>query len=837
MALLKYALLAVLAAACPVLLCAQADVPKKDTAKIARDTSKIKDSPRPLSPFKPYSDFVNAKTTTRKGLFTIHKTEERWFLEITDSIIGRDILVVTRLSKAGADMRNQMLGYAGDEVNESVIRFDKGPNNKIFLRKISYTDYSKDSTKSLYQAVMNSNIQPIVAAFDIKSLNPVNKAMLLDWTEWLNGDNDILFFDSKAKSSLQLGPYQPDKAYVSNVNSYPLNLEIRAVKTYIRSAPPMPLAATSGMATLEINTSMVMLPEKPMRPRYADKRIGYFTVGYTDFDKNEQGIQQISMIKRWRLEPKPADIEKYRRGELVEPLKPIVFYIDPATPKKWVPYLIMGVKDWQQTFEKAGFKNAIVAKRAPTKAEDSTWSIEDARYSAIVYKPSAVPNASGPSVADPRSGEILESHVNWYHNVMSLLHKWYFIQAGAIDPRARKLQLEDSLMGELIRFVSSHEIGHTLGLLHNFGSSSTVPVEKLRDKKWLEINGHTPSIMDYARFNYVAQPEDNISEKGIFPRIGDYDNWAIEWGYKILADTTDEATTLNRLTISKLKNKRLWFGGENNPEDPRSQNEDLGDDVVKAGTYGIKNLQRIVPKLNEWTKEPTEDYDHLQEMYNEAVNQFMRYIGHAAKSIGGIYETQKTMAQPGDVYEYVPAVKQRAALRFISEQLFSTPAWLVNKNIYFKFGSNPVGFIGSRQEMILGSLLNTVKMDKLINGQAVLGTTAYSLAAYISDLQNDIWQELDTKKKIDVYRRNLQKAFIEKMGGLLNPSPLSPMMAALGQGRNTSATNDIISVVKFQLKELKRKIAYVLPSISDPMTKMHLQDCSERIELLLKPRE
>jgi hypothetical protein len=818
----------------PLFLCAQADVPKKDTANIARDISGIKDSSRTVSPFKPYIDFVNAKTSTSKGLFTIHKTEEKWFVEINDSVIGRDILVVTRLSKAGADMRNQILGYAGDEVNESVIRFDKGPDNKIFLRKISYTEYSKDSTKSLYQAVMNSNIQPIAAAFDVKSFNPMTKAMLLDWTEWLNGDNDILFFDPKAKTTLQLGLYQPDKAYVSKVNSYPLNLEIRAVKTYVRAAPPMAAAPAAGTSTLEINTSIVMLPQKPMRPRYADKRIGYLTVGYTDFDKNEQGIQKISMIKRWRLEPKLVDIEKYRRGELVEPLKPIVFYIDPATPKKWVPYLILGVNDWQQTFEKAGFKNAIVAKRAPTKAEDSTWSIEDARYSAIVYKPSAVPNASGPSVADPRSGEVLESHVNWYHNVMSLLHKWYFIQAGAIDPGARKLQLEDSLMGQLIRFVSSHEIGHTLGLLHNFGSSSTVPVEKLRDKKWLEINGHTPSIMDYARFNYVAQPEDHISEKGIFPRIGDYDNWAIEWGYKILADTTDEATTLNKLTIEKLKNKRLWFGQESNADDPRSQNDDLGDDAVKAGTYGIKNLKRIVPKLKEWMIEPTEDYGHLQEMYNEAVSQFMRYMGHAVKSIGGIYETQKTMSQPGNVYEYVSAVKQRAALQFISEQLFSTPSWLLNKDIYFKFGSDPVGYIGIRQEMILDILLNTANMDKLINGQAVLGQKAYSLAEFTGDLQSDIWKELETKTSIDVYRRNLQKLYIEKMGKFLHPLPDLPTAIVVEQTGNIPIANDIISIVKFQLKKLETKIQST--SSNNLMTNIHLQYCADRLAVLLNPK-
>ncbi|RZM03213.1 MAG: DUF5117 domain-containing protein, partial [Pedobacter sp.] len=321
-----------------------------------------------------------------------------------------------------------------------------------------------------------------------------------------------------------------------------LVLEISTVKTYGLTAAPNPMGggapsamgggAPAGSSTIELNTSLVILPKVPMKSRYFDPRVGYFTVGYTDFDLNPQGVKEIELIKRWRLEPKPQDLARYKRGELVEPAKPIVFYIDPATPKKWVPYLKAGVNDWAKAFEKAGFKNAVMAKEAPSAKEDSTWSIDDARHSAIVYKPSEIANASGPSISDPRSGEIMESHINWFHNVQSLVHDWYMIQTAAVDPRARKMTFSDELMGDLIRFVSSHEVGHTLGLRHNYGSSSTVPTELLRDKKFVEANGHTPSIMDYARFNYIAQPEDNISSKGLYPRIGDYDKWAIECGYK-----------------------------------------------------------------------------------------------------------------------------------------------------------------------------------------------------------------------------------------------------------------------------------------------------------------
>jgi hypothetical protein len=384
--------------------------------------------------------------------------------------------------------------------------------------------------------------------------------------------------------------------------------------------------------------------------------------------------------------------------------------------------------------------------------------------------------------------------------------------------------------------VSSHEIGHALGLLHNFGSSSTVPVEKLRDKKWLAVNGHTPSIMDYARFNYVAQPEDSIPVSGIFPRIGDYDNWAIEWGYRIFMDTLSgdsEAAILNKLTIGMLKNRRLWFGAENNPEDPRSQNEDLGDDAMKAGAYGIKNLKRIVPHLAEWTSIPNENYDHLQEMYSEVLSQFMRYMGHAAKNIGGTYETRKTSDQPGDVYEYVPAATQKRALRFISDNLFTTPYWLIDKNIYFKFGSNPISNIGSRQDAILSSLLSTARLDKLVNGGFSRSSPAYSLSAYMADLQNEIWREVHAGKPIDVYRRNLQKSFLEKTGVLIEPAAAGNVFTL---AKNTVATNDVISVVKYDLKQLEKKIAACLPTVTDTMTMMHLQDCLDRIGRLLKPK-
>ena len=801
---------------------------------------------------KPYKDVITDKAISKKGLFTIHKVEDKWYFEIADSLLGRDILIVNRLSKAGAGMRNFFFGYAGDQIGSNVVSFEKGPNNKIFLKKISFDELSKDSTQPMYHAVMNSNIQPIVAAFDIAAFNKDSSGTIIDMTNYINTDNDILDFAANAKNVFQVGGQQTDKSYIVSVKTYPLNVEIKTVKTYSKSSgggfgtpTPLPFASTGGgqLLTMELNSSLVLLPGTIMQKRFLDPRVGFFERRYTDFDANPQGIKDVIIAVRWRLEPKDEDVEKYKRGELVEPKKPIVYYIDPATPKKWIPYLMQGVNDWQAAFEKAGFKNAIMARMAPTPQEDSTWSLEDARFSAIVYKPSEIANASGPNVHDPRSGEILESHINWYHNVMSLLRNWYFVQCSPTDPRARKMQFDDELMGQLIRFVSSHEVGHTLGLLHNYGSSSTVPVEKLRDKAWVEANGHTPSIMDYARFNYVAQPEDNISPAGLYPRIGEYDKWAIEWGYKKIYEAStpeEEVAVLNKITTERLQNnKRLFFGTERSADDPRSQNEDLGDDAMKASTYGIKNLQRIIPNLMSWTRVANEDYSNLSDLYNEVVIQFSRYLGHVTKNIGGIYETPKVVEQAGAVYEYVPKATQQEAMNFLNKNIFTTPTWLINKEISGKTGTDPLSIIGSRMEGTLNALLTNARMNKLISAEANMGNSAYTLSELMNDLQKNIWTELTTHKPIDVYRRNLQKAFVERFGTIINPA--SPATGSFGGivisfGGGDIKKTDIVSVAKGTLRSVKAAISAALPSVSDKMTRYHLQDMLERIERILNPK-
>ncbi|GAO41474.1 zinc-dependent metalloprotease [Flavihumibacter petaseus] len=799
----------------------------------------------PKSGPKPYKEVITAKAITDDGLFKVHKVEEKYFFEIADSLLNRDILVVNRLARSAAGMRNFFFGYAGDIIGDNVIRFEKGPNNKVYIRTISFDEMAPDSTLPMYRAVMNSNIQSISQAFDLASLGKDSSGIVIDVTSWINSDNDILNFDPAAKRLFKVGSVQSDKSYIDEIRSFPFNTEIRTVKTYSKTAGTgvvSPLAAPpSGSFTIEINSSMLLLPAKPMKARYFDERVGYFTREYVDFDKNPQGVENVKMVTRWKLEPKPEDVEKYKKGELVEPAKPIVFYIDPATPKKWIPYLIQGVNDWQVAFEKAGFKNAIMAKEAPTN--DPDWSIDDARYSAIVYKPSDIPNASGPHVHDPRSGEILESHINWYHNVMELLRNWYFVQASPNDPAARTTQFNDSLMGQLIRFVSSHEVGHTLGLRHNFGSSSTVPVEKLRDKKWVEANGHTPSIMDYARFNYVAQPEDNISEIGLFPRIGDYDKWAIEWGYRWMPEAATaeaEIPALNKLTIEKLKDKRLWFGTETNPDDPRSQNEDLGDNAMKASGYGIKNLQRIVPNLMTWSREANKDYQSLSTYYNEVVTQFQRYIGHVCKNVGGIMETPKTVEQPGAVYEFVSRERQKEAVDFIGRQVFNTPGWLVDEQILSRIGSNGPAVISRLQDMALGRLMSPATYTKLLNAEAANGAKAYTMTELLNDLRHQIFAEIPARRPIDIYRRNLQKNMVERLLVVIRPSAGTPPSAfggiTISFGPTISRNSDMISIAKGVLRSMLTELRSAGSQYGDPTTRYHLQDLVDRIDDAVNPK-
>lgn len=793
--------------------------------KVLTDTTK-----KTTSKLKPYADIITKKAISGSGLFIVHQVEGKYYFEIPDSLLEQDLLIVNRIAKGATGASLSMHGFSGDQINEKVVRFSKGPNYKMFIKSISYTERANDSTDyGMYRSVRNSSLQPIIASFDIKAFSKDSTACVIDLTDYLNGDNDVLFFDATAKNTLKISGVQADKSYILSVKAFAKNLDIRTVKTYNKAGEaPTPGAAPvgGGNATYELSCSIIRLPKKPMPVRFFDARVGYFSTGYIDFDKNPQGVGISEMITRWRLEPKREDQAKYLRGELVEPVKPIVFYIDPTTPKKWVPYLMQGVADWNEAFEAAGFKNAVVAKEAPSKQQDSTWSIESALHNVIVYKPSAIANAMGPHVHDPRTGEILETHISWYHNVMQLLRNWYFIQASAVDPRARKMKFDDELMGQLIRFVSSHEVGHTLGLRHNFGSSSTVPVEKLRDKAWVEANGHTPSIMDYARFNYVAQPEDGISERGIFPRIGDYDKWAIEWGYRWFQEMSKdkEKAYFNRLIIERTENdRRLWFGSETQTMDPRCQSEDLGDNAMLASSYGIKNLKRIVPNILNWTKEANENYDNAKMMYNEVFQQFNRYIAHVSKNVGGVQFDPKSVESKGNFVEFVPKSRQKEAVKFLIEQLFQTPLWLLNKDLFNKTGAAGLpGVISNLQNKVISGLLSNGTLTVLRQMSGVDSKNAYSPEELLNDLQKGIYSELYTGAAISEYRRNLQKVYLDKLIQMLKPKGAPLPGTELDN-------NDLSTIVKLQIKALNGLIKSAISKTTGRMSKAHLIDLNERL--------
>ena len=802
---------------------------------------------------KPYKEVITDKAVSKKGLFTVHKVDDKWFFEISDSIMNREILAVTRYSKTPAGGNS----YGGERVNEQTIRWEKGPSNNVFLRVVTVVNLAPDSSQPIAQAVRNSNEDPIAASFDIKAFGKDSASVIIDVTDFFKSDNQPVSLSPAIKRRFNLGGLASDRSYIESIHTYPINTEVKSVKTFsstpavagiIASPFPsvsLPAAEASGAVTMELNNSFILLPKTPMRKRFFDPRVGYFASSYTVYTDDQQKVETETFIHHWRLEPKDEDQEKWKRGELVEPKKPIVYYIDPATPKKWRPYLIAGINDWQKAFEKAGFKNAIMGKEWPEN--DSTMSLEDARFSVIRYFASDIENAYGPNEADPRSGEILESHIGWYHNVMKLLHDWYMIQTAAVDPRARKMKFDDSLMGTLVRFVSSHEVGHTLGLRHNMGSSSKTPVEKLRDKTWVEANGHTASIMDYARFNYVAQPEDNIGPAGLYPRIGDYDKWAILWGYKSIQGTKNEEEdkkVLNKWIIDSLAaNPRLWFGGEGQNFDPRAQTEDLGDNSMKASEYGIRNLKRILPALPQWTKEEADRFENLDNMYGELVIQFSRYMGHVAKNVGGINETFKSVEQNGDVYEPTPKAIQKDAVAFLNSQLFETPTWLLNKDILNKF-SNPATTetVATTQANVLNSLLSSQRLFRMATSSMRFGASnTYGADEMISDVKNGVWSELKTRKPIDAFRRNLQKTYVEAMINLINPQPVVlppglPRGFAIFFGGDIKNT-DIPSIARANLNELKTEITAAIPLTKDKLSRYHLQDVLERIKQALNPKQ
>ncbi|MEJ6546799.1 MAG: zinc-dependent metalloprotease [Flavobacteriaceae bacterium] len=809
-------------------------------AQIFKKKSKTKtpsEAPAKLEKTEPqaYSKVITKDAKTDKGLFDVHKVKEEYFYEIPDSLMGREMLMVSRIAKTAAG-----IGFGGGKINTQVMRWEK-KGNKVYLRIVSHDVVANDSLP-VKEAVVNSNFEPVLYSFDVKSnrKDSIVTATVINVTDLFNKDVNALGMPESYKKRYKVSRLDSDRSFIESLKSYPLNIEARHVKTYFSGEPPS--NSSLGSISVEINNSMILLPKEPMKRRYFDRRVGWFESEQVDYGLGAQESKTVKFLDRWRLEVKDADIEKFNRGELVEPKKQIIYYVDRATPKQWVPFIKKGIEDWQVAFEAAGFKNAIIAMDPPTVEEDPEWSPEDVRYSVVRYLASPIPNANGPHVSDPRSGEILESDINWYHNVMSLLRNWYFVQTAAINPEAQGVSFKDEVMGRLIQFVSSHEVGHTLGLPHNMGSSAAYAVDSLRSASFTSKFGTAPSIMDYARFNYVAQPED----KGValMPNIGIYDKYAIEWGYRPILDKTaeEEKPVLNSWILAHDGDPLYRFGSQQGGDvvDPSSQTEDLGDNAMKASTYGIKNLKRIVPNLIKWTSENGKDYDDLQTLYEQVLSQFNRYMGHVSNNIGGVYENHKTYEQEGAVYTPVAKAHQREAMKFLQAELFDTPEWMLDQEIFSKTEySGTIDRIRAMQVRTLENVLSLGKMARLIEHETAMGSKAYTLTQMMSELRRGIWSEIYSGRSIDTYRRNLQKGHIERLEYLMTAENQKKLPDYGGYRKSTAVNtsqSDIRSVARGELVTLRAQLRSGLGNATNTMTKYHLQDAIARIDHILDPK-
>ena len=770
----------------------------------------------------PYLKIVKEGGSVREGLFAVRHIKDDWYLEVPDSLLGRMMLAVTRFTSVPQEFKM----VTGEEVNRSAVYFEQYGEKTIFLREYVQSQYAKPEDR-IAISLKQSTIDPIVWKFDVIGRNPETNAQLINVTKWLMGENKVTNFSSWDRTLVGIGSLQTDRTFIDTIKTYPINVEIASLRTYSMNSGRIP-ASKTGSATLSLNTSLVLLPRDPMQPRYADERVGYFNSKITEFSDNETANHE-AIIMRYRLEPK--DPAAYKAGKLVEPKKPIVFYIDPATPKKWAKFLKLGIEDWQKAFEEAGFKNAIVAKDWPEN--DSTMSIDDARFSVLRYLPSETENAYGPRIVDPRSGEIIEAHICWYHNVMNLVKKWYMVQCGPLDKRAQKMEFCDELMGQLIRFVSSHEVGHSLGLRHNMIASQATPVEKLRDKAWVEKYGHTASIMDYARFNYVAQPEDNISEKGLFPRINDYDKWAIKWGYQYRPEFKDPAKEKKvlRAEVTKMLtgNRRLWWSGdEGKGTDPRSQSEDLGDNQMRANDYGLKNLQRVMAHIEEWTAQPDGQYDDLDFIHRAVRAQYQRYVNHVQKYLFSKYVNNVPGEKPHDI---VPRELQREAIDWLARNVLEAPLWLYPKNVVGKLGVDYADEIRNRQQTIIAMMLSPNAIMNLQSSQYA-SEKAYSVDEYFNDIFDAVWKPLSDKdEENNSFRRLQQRSYVDFLGMAINGSTGS-------DGLNTSMAqrSDAVLYIEMHLDKVENYLKNVSQQPST-LNALHYKDLLLRVKKIRERHE
>ncbi len=790
------------------------ETPTDDHTEAEADTPKEKDKKKPR--FKAYAEVVTEDAVTDSGLFTVHRILDTYYFEVPFDLLDRDMLLVSRIAKIPAALGGGYLN-AGSKTNEQLVHWSR-VNDALHLTSVSYSNVAED-TLPINISVQNNNYAPVIMAFAIEAFNPDSTAALIAVNDLFVGDvQAISGLNKRLRKEYEVRNLDKDRSFISRMASFPENVEVRHDMTYVANSPPSD--ARTGTISMQLSQSMYLLPEQPVQPRLYDQRVGWFTVSQTDYGSEALKSDEKRYIKRWKMIPKDKDA--YARGELVEPEDPIVYYLDPATPAKFRPYFRQGIEDWQAAFEAAGFKHAIVARDAPTAAEDPEWSPEDSRYSVVRYVASTTRNAIGPSVSDPRSGQIIESDIIWYHNHLRSYRNRYLLETGAANASARTLDTPDEEIGEMMRRVISHEVGHALGLPHNMKASYSYPTDSLRSATFTNKWGLASTIMDYTRYNYVAQPGD----EGVrwVRMLGPYDHYAINWGYRYLEDAGSpqaEKDSLNAWITEKAGDPMYLFGGYSS-SDPSAQTEAVGNDPIKATTYGMKNLRIVAKNLAEWTTRPGEDYSDLEELYGELLGVWSRYAAHVTANVGGVYEQLRTTDEEGDTYTHLPRADQRASVTFLMDHVFSTPDWLMPERVVANIGpSGGISRMRDLQSRQLDNLLSESRLQRMVENLALHNASGYSPTEMLADVRRGLWAEALAGKPINVYRRNLERAHVERLIELMEEDAESPSdvgaiaraeLNAIRDASTSAARRYPAGVVRYHLQGVAADITAALDS-------------------------